>query len=169
MELEISPPDDIETSGELEISPPESFESPKREPYATPEELVSLFGLREITELSNHGDGCDLDRAAIERAIEYAESEVNSYIGVRYPAPLKSPVPQIVMMVVGDIVRYRLTSGDITEKDPITERYKRAIAWLKDVAAGIAELPDQEDGEGAGTGSVFIESGRRDWGASWPV
>lgn len=151
----------------LEISGPEGIESPASVPYATPEDLVSLFGIREITILSNHDDGGDLDREAIERAIVYAQSEVDSYLCGRYPTPLKPPVPQIVMMVIGDIVRYRLTSGDITEKDPITERYKRAIAWLKDVAAGIAELPGPDDDSGDGTGGVFVQTGSRDWGATW--
>lgn len=145
----------------LEISPPEGFESPAREPYATPEELISLFGEREIALLSTHADNGELDREQIEKAIEYAQSEVDSYLAGRYAVPLASPVPSVVMMVVGDIVRYRLTSGDVTEKDPITERYKLALKWLQNVANGMVDLPCK--GSGDEGGRVFVDAGKRDW------
>lgn len=145
----------------LEISPPEGAEIARSAPYATPEELIGLFGEREIALLSTHADSDDLDRERIEKAIEYAQSEVDSYLSQRYAVPLAPPVPSVVMMVVGDIVRYRLTSGDVTEKDPITERYKLAIKWLRDVASGAADLPGI--GLDDGNCGVFLDSGKRDW------
>ena len=90
--------------------------------YATVEELTALFGGREMALLSTHGDSEELDAEALERAIGYACSEVDSYLASRYAVPLAEPVPHVVMMAVGDIVRYRLTSGDLTEKDPILAR-----------------------------------------------
>lgn len=146
----------------LQISPPEGFESPNREPYATPEELITLFGEREIALLSTHADCEELDRERLERAIEYAQSEVDSYLAGRYAVPLAAPVPSVVMMVIGDIVRYRLTSGDVTEKDPITERYRLAIKWLQNVANGLVDLPCA--GLDDGNTGVFLDTGKRDWG-----
>lgn len=130
--------------------------------YATPEELIDLFGQREMALLSTHGDSGEPDREALCRAIECAQSEVDSYLATRYAVPLAQPVPQAVMMVVGDIVRYRLTSGDITEKEPITERYRLAIAWLKDVAKGLVALPCQGVEDAAG--NVALDCGQRVWG-----
>lgn len=146
----------------LQISPPAGVESPVREPYATPEELITLFGEREIALLSTHADCEELDRERLEKAIEYAQSEVDSYLAGRYATPLAAPVPSVVMMVIGDIVRYRLTSGDVTEKDPITERYRLAIKWLQNVANGLVDLPCA--GLDDGNGGVFLDTGKRDWG-----
>ena len=131
--------------------------------YATVEDLVSLFGEDEITVLSNRGTSDVLDRAAIETAIGYAGSEVDSYLSPRYAVPLAPPVPPVVMMVTADIVRYRLTSGDVSEKDPIVTRYKATVAWLKDVASGVVSLPCAGAVSGETSGSVEITPGQRDW------
>ena len=108
--------------------------------YATVEDLVSLFGEREVITLSTKKKGNAIDREALETAIGYASSEVDSYLASRYAVPLADPVPPVVMMVTADIVRYRLTSGDVSEKDPIITRYKSTVAWLKDVASGRRSL-----------------------------
>lgn len=132
--------------------------------YATVEELTALFGGREMALLSTHGDSEELNAEALERAIGYACSEVDSYLASRYAVPLAEPVPHVVMMAVGDIVRYRLTSGDLTEKDPILARYKATVAWLHDVASGAASLPCAGAAPETASGGVDIDCGRKDWG-----
>lgn len=77
--------------------------------------------------------------------------------------PLTDPVPPVVMMVTADIVRYRLTSGDVSEKDPIITRYKSTVAWLKDVASGIVSLPCAGSASGETADGVEITPGTRDW------
>ena len=77
--------------------------------------------------------------------------------------PLAPPVPPVVMMVTADIVRYRLTSGDVSEKDPIVTRYKATVAWLKDVASGVVSLSCAGAVSGETSGSVEINPGQRDW------
>ena len=109
--------------------------------YATLDQLVSLFGADEIRTLSDRQGTGELDEAVISDALERASSEVDSYLASRYAVPLADPVPPVVMMVTADIVRYRLTSGDVSEKDPIITRYKSTVAWLKDVASGVVSLP----------------------------
>lgn len=136
--------------------------------YATVAELVSLFGQRETALLSTHGDSDEVDAAALETAIRYACSEVDSYLSGRYAVPLAEPVPPVVMMAVGDIVRYRLTGGDLTEKDPILARYKATVAWLRDVASGVVSLPCAGAAPEATPGGVGIDCGRKDWrGGAW--
>lgn len=131
--------------------------------YATVENLFSLFGEEEITLLSNRGASPELNREALEAAIAYAASEVDSYLAARYAVPLTDPVPPVVMMVTADIVRYRLTSGDVSEKDAIVARYKTTVAWLRDVASGVVSLPCAGASSGGASDNVEIEAGARDW------
>lgn len=81
----------------------------------------------------NRDGAADVD--LVLEVIEDVEAEVNSYLGVRYTLPL-SPVPVVLRRVCVDIALYRLacTSGPVTEE--IKERFKAAIQWLEDVAAG---------------------------------
>mgnify|MGYP002602223991 FL=1 len=88
---------------------------------------------------------------------------MDSYLASRYAVPLADPVPPVVMMVTADIVRYRLTSGDVSEKDPIITRYKSTVAWLKDVASGVVSLPCAGSAPGETADGVEINPGTRDW------
>ena len=134
--------------------------------YATPAQLTELFGEQETILLSTHGSGDTVDTAALEQAIAYASSEVDSYLAGRCAVPLTGDIPPVVMMVTGDIVRYRLTGSDVSEKDPILTRYKAAVDWLKQVASGAVSLPcagaAPED-----AGGVDISAGERTW--LWPA
>lgn len=139
--------------------------------YASVEQLVELFGPHEVAELSTRGDSgdpADLDKDVIELAIARAASEVDSYLGSRFPVPLAEPIPDIVMMVTADIVRYRLTSGDVSEKSPILARYNNALGWLRDVAAGKITVPGLAQGDSDEVGNVLIEPGSRPWDGVTP-
>ena len=130
--------------------------------YATLDQLVSLFGADEIRTLSDRQGTGELDEAVISDALERASSEVDSYLASRYAVPLADPVPPVVMMVTADIVRYRLTSGDVSEKDPIITRYKSTVAWLKDVASGVVSLPCAGSAPGETADGVEINNGEGD-------
>lgn len=130
--------------------------------YASPTQLIELFGEHEVSVLSTHGMGETVDDAALTQAIEYASSEVDSYLAGRYSVPLSGAIPPIIMMVTADIVRYRLTGADVSEKSPILTRYKSAVDWLKNVASGFISLPCT----GAApepAGGVDISAGERVW------
>lgn len=131
--------------------------------YATPDQLVALFGEDEMLTLAAGADG-ELDEARITAAIEWASSEADSYLSARYPTPI-SPVPPILTNVVGDIARYRLTGHNTLENDVILRRYEKAIEWLLRIAKGLADLPGQDAGgeSGDGTDGVGITPGARDW------
>ena len=131
--------------------------------YATVEDLASLFGEEETTLLSNRGLSENMDREALETAIAYASSEVDSYLAARYAVPLPAPVTPVVMMVTADIFRNRQTSGDVSEKEPIVTRYKSTVAWLKDVASGIVSLPCAGAVSEGTSEDVEIDAGARDW------
>lgn len=137
--------------------------------YATVEQLVALFGERTVRDLSCRGEVADdvgdpggtLDRAVLEEAIRGASSEVDSYLGLSRAVPLPEPIPPVVTAVTADIVRYRLTSGDLEEDDVIVRRYARAIDWLREAARGGVRLPGEAGVEPVG--GVDIDPGTRPW------
>ena len=65
----------------------------------------------------------------LNRAIEDAEAETAAYIqaaGLVLPSP-----PKVLVIKVCDIARYYL--HDNGETQVVLDRYKQAIAWLRDV------------------------------------
>ncbi|MFQ9491591.1 MAG: phage protein Gp36 family protein [Bilophila wadsworthia] len=126
--------------------------------YATVEDLV-LVREDEITVLSNRGTSDVLDRAAIETAIGYAGSEVDSYLSPVTPCRSR---PGSARGHDGD-GGYRPLPADVrrrVRKDPIVTRYKATVAWLKDVASGVVSLSCAGAVSGETSGSVEINPGK---------
>lgn len=137
--------------------------------YATIDQLVSLFGAEEIRALSDRQGTGERDDAVVLAALEWASSEVDSYLADRYATPLPSaaPFPPVVVSVTGDIARYRLTGGDVRDSDPIRERYVKALGWLRDVADGRAAVPGLLPAA-AEAGAVLLAPGTRPWDGVTP-
>lgn len=142
--------------------------------YATVSELIAAFGTQEVIALTDRDERPDpdnvgtVDSTVALGALERASSEADTYIAARYALPLAS-TPQALATVVCDIARFRLTGGETTETTPIADRYKAAIAWLKDVAAGRAVLPGVPTGTATGEGGVEFSAGRRVFARSLAV
>lgn len=73
----------------------------------------------------------------VERALQDAAEEADSYVAVRYTVPLPS-VPAPLKVAVCDIARFRLYKDRPTEE--VKYRYEQAVKWLKSVARGEATL-----------------------------
>lgn len=130
--------------------------------YATPDQLIALFGGDEMLILAAGADG-ELDEARVTAAIEWASSEADSYLSSRYATPI-AVVPPVLVNAVGDIVRYRLTGTGTLENETILKRYENATGWLLRISKGLADLPGQDaGGEEDGTDGVGITPGTRDW------
>ena len=134
--------------------------------YATVSDLIAAYGSQEVIALTDRDDRPDpdnvgtVDSTVALGALERASSEADTYIAARYALPLAS-VPQALATVVCDMARFRLTGGETTETTPIADRYKAAIVWLKDVAAGRAVLPGLATSAPGGEGGVEFSTGRR--------
>lgn len=128
--------------------------------YATPDDLVAAFGLDEVIAVTDRENTGQVDATVALEALNRASSEADSYLAARYPLPL-AEVPPALLTAVCDMARYRLTGGMATETDTIVERYRAAVSWLRDVAAGRAVLPGAA-APAPGSG-VVIHAGRRDW------
>lgn len=128
--------------------------------YATVADLIAAFGEQEVTALADREDTGTVDDTVALEALERASSEADTYLATRYQLPLSS-VPKALVAVVCDMARYRLTGGETTETTPIATRYRAAVAWLKDVAAGRAVLPGVAATPAGG--GVEFNTGRRDF------
>lgn len=95
----------------------------------TPTDLLERFGERELAERTDREHYATVDLAVVERAIADAEADINAYLA---PVGLVGIDPPKALVIKGcDIARYYLYDDGAPEI--VIERYKTAIAWLKDV------------------------------------
>lgn len=127
--------------------------------YVQYEDLQIQFGEAEMLALCDDGTG-QVDQDRLLSAIVQACSEADSYLGKRYKLPVE-PIPGVLKCLVGDIVRYRLTSAEALETDIIVKRYQQAILWLASVAQGDVVLPVPTVSEDECM--VSIDAGSRVW------
>jgi phage gp36-like protein len=119
--------------------------------YVSAAGIIERYG-QEAVVFAADADNTGLpDTLALTRAIQDAEAEVDSYIGVVYDLPLPDvtdipapdsnvAVPAVLRRIVTDIAIYRMA----TEHDRLTEEKRQrsvdALAWLKMVAGGQISL-----------------------------
>ena len=118
-------------------------------PYATRSDCVARRGegLVSIVE--------DGDQGRLDLALGDATAEIDSYIGARHGVPL-DPVPAVVKRFCVDIALHLCADTADRSTEEMEARYKRAIAWLRDVSRGSVSLGprDPDPPERAGAGSV---------------
>lgn len=132
--------------------------------YCTLTDLTSRYGTGEITQLTDRDHTGAIDTAVADRAIADAAGEIDGYLRQGgYDLPLAS-VPAVLTAYACDIARYRLY--DQVADEVVVMRYKAAIRFLRDLAAGSAALdsagPDEPVGE------VEFDAGRNVFaGGGW--
>lgn len=110
--------------------------------YATPTDLDRVWGIAQIDLVSIDASLGRRDDAKIAAALDDAGAQIDSYCARRYPLPLALS-DSGALLAAGtacDLAVYRLatTAGRMTEI--IQRRYDQALAWLRDIAAGRADL-----------------------------
>lgn len=108
----------------------------------TVNDLIQRFGEQELAERSDRYNSQAMNQVVIELAIEDAVAEAQSYIRAA-GIVLNKPSAALVGFVC-DMARYRLYDDAVTEI--IDERYKRAIAWLKEAVKNPQMLDDDFSG-----------------------
>ena len=107
--------------------------------YCTPQDLIDRFGQAEIAQLAPATPG-PVDTARVQRACNDAGDLVDGYLRPRYALPL-SAVPTILVKLSAAIARYELhLGGDRQPTDQVRQDRDQAIGFLRDVAAGKADL-----------------------------
>jgi phage gp36-like protein len=123
--------------------------------YASQADIVKLHGADFLLVIAERGDERSLadtrTQTAIAEALAHAGAEINSYLAARYPVPV-TPVPFNLKNHCINVACYILASTSDRMTDIIRERYKNAHDWLKDIAAGRANLPPAVDPNAGGPG-----------------
>lgn len=117
--------------------------------YITTNDMIAAFGSEEIVAVTNLDDPSrvEINEAILERAIADAQSQVDAYLRSRYVTPI-DPTPDVLKRITCDLTRGILDQNNPREE--VVRRWEAAIAFLKDVARGLANLP----GEGAAKADV---------------
>ncbi|MFA5688580.1 MAG: DUF1320 domain-containing protein [Kiritimatiellales bacterium] len=138
--------------------------------YATVEDLEERLTRQRLLTLAgidaDNCDGCpcpdELDIERITAALADASAEANVYLNARYAMPLTF-IPEALKNAVCDIAAY-LLGNETTISDFITERRDNAVALLRRIGEGKADLGIPEAQKpGAAGGDAFIEEGRSDF------
>ena len=117
------------------------------ESVITAEEMIRRFGEPEMIQLTN-SQGDEVNGEVLKAAANRAVTMINSYIAGRVQALSSLPPP--LLGAACDITRYYLYSNN--PPDHVVERYKQAMKYLRDIAAGHVTLPNAS--KGAPTGSM---------------
>lgn len=108
--------------------------------YCTPADLTDRYGLTELVQVAALPGGTVLDTAKAERACKDAGDLVDGYLRQRYQLPL-TQVPSLLKRLACAIARHDLhLGGDRQPTEQVVAERNQAVAFLKDVQAGRADL-----------------------------
>ena len=132
--------------------------------YAAQSDLVppgTRMSLKDLIGLTDDNKTGQVNAAVVNAILEEASGTVDSYCRNRYVTPLQSS--DVVKARTLDIAVYLLFSRrrEVKIGEVVRQRYVDAIAFLKDVSAGKAQL-DQPTGDPPqqSTAGPVIASGR---------
>jgi phage gp36-like protein len=111
--------------------------------YCTQDDIVQRITLEKVIELTDDANIGEVDQDNLDQAIASADAEINSYCGMKYSVPFVTAPPMIRAASV-DMAVYHLKGRRQGPSDTEKERYRERIAWLKDVAKGIATLGESD-------------------------
>lgn len=105
--------------------------------YATQTNLTDRYGADVLLELADRDGDDEVDAAVVARALADADALIDSYIARRYELPIAT-TPPVLVTYAAQIAFYGLHRDRPT--DEARRDYEDALVWLKDIAAGRAEL-----------------------------
>ncbi len=106
--------------------------------YATVADLIARTDEALLLRLTDETGMGLIDDAAVTLALADASSEVDGILQHKYAVPLNT-IPERLVGLVCDIAFYRLHVAQIPNEDTAA-RYKAAVSYLRDVAAGRLSL-----------------------------
>lgn len=115
-------------------------------PYLTATGFVERLGLDDAIRIAATSDGTRIDAARLQRALDDAQAEAESYLAARYATPLSpatevasAQVPAMITTIVFDLAVARLWTADLPAG--VADRRDRAQQLLRDIAAGKVTIP----------------------------
>lgn len=131
--------------------------------YCTAEDMIEMFGLPEMTMISNLDDSAAQapNEDKILRAIKQASADIDRYLTAQLTYPITSEmVLNILNGVCLDIARYNLEHRGEPRPD-VKVRYDAAIAWLMQVAEGKINLVPSPDSSNVADSAIAFGSDKR--------
>ncbi|MDR3561901.1 MAG: DUF1320 domain-containing protein [Negativicutes bacterium] len=111
--------------------------------YCTLDDLINQSSEAVLIKMTDDDDTGEINQTIVDRAIDDAQGEIESYCESRYALPF-SPVPGIIRKVAVDIAIYNLLSRRGYDKDSedqgIVQRYKDSIKFLQNLANGVVTV-----------------------------
>lgn len=126
--------------------------------YATQADLITRFGSQELIEQTDRVNGAVVDAAVVDRELLYASATIDGYLASRYVLPLPLPVPDLLVGLCCDLARYALYTD--AAPDMVRDRYKDAMARLRDISTGALKL-DAATPSAAASGEATVVSYER--------
>ena len=137
--------------------------------YATAVAMQRKFGERELIQLTETEPPYlgEINMDKLNSAMNEANSEIDAYVGSRYPLPLQV-IPPFLTEIGCNLARYYAVTGDLSENDPIKNRYESSIKTLTKISKGELTLGSSPAGESkpvqTSSNNVVFAVGRRDFG-----
>lgn len=108
--------------------------------YASRDAMIRFFGEGKLAQMSSAQPGGSINEDVLLQAMDSADRLIDGYLSQRYTLPLVGrSFPE---RHACDISFYYLGGDRVYESG--LKRYEQAVAFLRDVARGLADLP--EDG-----------------------
>lgn len=137
--------------------------------YATAVAMQRKFGERELIQLTDTEQPYQnvINMEKLNAAMQEANSEIDAYAGSRYALPLHI-IPPFLVEIGCNLARYYAVTGDLSENDPIKNRYESSIKTLTKISKGELTLGSSPAGESkpvqTSSNNVQFAVGRRDFG-----
>lgn len=128
--------------------------------YCTTTELQELLSEKELAELTAE-IGEDPNEAVAQAAIDRAGAEIDSYLALRYSLPLAATPPRIRALCL-DMAVYHLFVRRGIADEVRRQRYQDALSYLRDVAAGKAQVIGADGLEPSGDAAEVVEVASQD-------
>ena len=129
--------------------------------YCEQADLLDRIHEDELIQLTDDDDAGAVDADVVAEAIADADAEIDGYCGKRYTVPFTT-VPALVKKYSRDIAIYNLYQRRLGAPEQRRRDYDNAIAFLKNVAKGLASLgEDDPDGTPTQTDRPQITSNTR--------
>lgn len=125
--------------------------------YATQDDITTLYGPAALYAAEVNGV---VDAAKVSRALSSASAEIDSYLAVRLTLPVEPT--ELLMQFAVDIALYRLASTADVMTEELRQRYDDAIAHLRRIADGKAQLvqpvdPNADDSSHTGPRPIIAD------------
>lgn len=108
--------------------------------YCTIADIQDRISEQDLIRLTDDENTGAMDTGKIDDAIAEAAAEIDSYCAKRHTVPFSDPAPAMISKICKDIAVYNLWSLQNAVPENAADRHKKAVSYLKDIAAGTVQL-----------------------------